>query len=138
MPRYAYATHTRTWRSRRWEPRPVVLLEGLWALRWSWLRRQCAYAIYCEAAEALRLARRLARDVRERGQSAAAVRRQWEKEVLPMHVRHVAPQLRWADRVITSPVTDQAWRELVACLNRLGFPVAAGGRTVSGELFGVR
>ena len=55
-------------------------------------------------AAGLRLERRLARDVANRGRDAGSVRRQYQKTVAPMHNRFVEPQVRWADVVLRQPL----------------------------------
>lgn len=100
LPRYDFSRHTRHARTRRWRPRPVVLVEGLWPWVRPALRSHFTLRIYREAPAALRHARRLHRDVRERGRTAAAVRRQWREHVQPMFRRHVAPQRAGAHVVL--------------------------------------
>jgi uridine kinase len=101
LPRYDFATHTRHARPRRWRPRPVVLIDGLWLLHRPELRRLYALTLYLDCPEELRLARRLARDQAARGRSRASVLRQWRRQVRPMHQRHVAPQKKHAGLAVT-------------------------------------
>jgi len=101
LPRYDFATHTRHARPRVWRPRPVVFIDGLWLLHRPELRRLYTHTVYLDCAEELRLARRLARDQSERGRSRASVLRQWRGQARPMHDRHVAPQIRHAQWVVT-------------------------------------
>ena len=107
LPGYDFATHTRTARTRRWQPRPVVVIDGLWLLRRPALRKLYAQTVYVDCPEELRLARRLARDQDERGRSRASVLRQWRSQVKPMHDAHVAPQARLA-RLRVTPDTAVA------------------------------
>jgi uridine kinase len=64
----------------------------------------------------VRLARRGARDVLERGRIPGAVRRQFKARGEPMGRRFVEPQRRWATGVVTSPVSAA---DLRALLNRV-------------------
>ena len=107
LPCYDFATHTRKSRTRRWEPRPVLVIDGLWLLRRPAIRKLYAHTVFVDGPEELRLARRLARDQTERGRSKASVLRQWRSHVKPMHDAHVAPQARLANQVVT-PETAQA------------------------------
>ena len=50
------------------------------------------------------LARRVQRDVLERGRSPVSVREQFRRTVAPMHRRYVAPQVAWADIVLRQPL----------------------------------
>jgi len=101
LPRYDFATHTRHARPRIWRPRPAVFIDGLWLLHRPELRRLYARTVYVDCPGELRLARRLARDLSERGRSRASVLRQWRLQAKPMHDLHVAPQIRYAQLIVT-------------------------------------
>jgi uridine kinase len=110
VPQYDFKTHTRV-APQLWEPKPIVIFEGLWLLTKAAVRRQFDLSIFLDAPGWLRLRWRTERDVAERGRSTASVRRQFISQVGPMHVRHVAPQRSWADMVlkqrIGKPEIDQ-------------------------------
>ncbi|MBI2927581.1 MAG: uridine kinase [Verrucomicrobia bacterium] len=112
VPGYDFATHTRRARREFWKPKPIVLVEGLWLLRRASIRRLFDVRIFIDCPERVRRQRRLARDVKARGRSAASVRRQWRATVAPMHRKFVAPQVRWADVVIRGPLRDAEVRRL--------------------------
>jgi uridine kinase len=114
IPRYDFATHTRRARPRRWKPKPIVLLDGLWLLREARARRLYSLSIYVDAPTEVRLQRRIARDRKERGRSRASVLRQFREHVEPMHRRFVAPQARHADQVVDSEVSDEGLYKLAA------------------------
>lgn len=110
VPQYEFKTHARV-APQLWEPKPVIVFEGLWLLCRAELRQEFDLSIFLDAPGWLRLRWRTARDVAERGRSAASVRRQFIAQVGPMHVRHVAPQRKFADLVlkqkIGKPEVDQ-------------------------------
>jgi uridine kinase len=83
-----------------------VLVDGLWLLRKPAVRQLFDFSIFLECPEELRLERREARDISERGRSLNSVRRQFAEVVAPMHERYVAPQSRWADMLLTHPVGE--------------------------------
>lgn len=112
VPRYDFTRHTRHGRSRRWAPRPVVLVEGLWPWVRPALRDRFALRIYRDTATPVRRERRLERDVRERGRTATSVRRQWRDQVEPMFRRHVAPQRDRAHVVVGGELEDAALEDL--------------------------
>lgn len=101
VPVYDFATHTRRAVTRRVEPRPVILLDGVLCLCEPELRARIDLAIFVDADEAARLERRLERDVRDRGRSPDSVTRQFRDSVQPMHRRYVEPSRRFADLVLT-------------------------------------
>jgi uridine kinase len=90
-PRYSYVTHTREQATSRVEPRPYVILEGLFALHDAAVRRRLRLSVFLDADGSLCLARRLARDAAERGRRPEATRRQFTARVWPMALRHVLP-----------------------------------------------
>ena len=97
VPIYDVATHTRTGRTRRVEPRPVVVVDGILVLAAPELRRRLDLAVFVDAPVEIRLARRMDRDVRERGRTAASVQAQFEATVAPMHEAFVGPSATHAD-----------------------------------------
>jgi len=111
-PRYDFTTHTRRPSPRRVAPRDFLVWDGLWLLHEAWLRAWFVAGVYVDCSPAVRLARRIARDTRERGRSEASVRRQFEAQVAPMHRRHVEPQRDWATCSVVSPVDEETLRGL--------------------------
>jgi uridine kinase len=97
VPCYDFATHCRRSATRVLQPKPLILVEGLWLLRRPSLRRLFHLSLFLECPTRTRLARRLARDRRARGRTRASVQEQFWATVEPMHRQFVAPQARWAD-----------------------------------------
>lgn len=100
VPVYDFATHCRR-TEKLLRPTHIVLVDGLWLLRRSELRRLFDFAIFLNVSAARRLARRLKRDALERGRNPASVREQFRRAVEPMHRKYVRPQAGWADVVLT-------------------------------------
>lgn len=130
IPQYDFKTHTRIG-PQLWEPKPVVIFEGLWLLTRAAVRRHFDLSIFLDAAGWLRLRWRTARDIAERGRTAESVRKQFISQVGPMHVRHVAPQRRWADMVlkqkIGKPEIDQVAGAICGLITPRGeYSYAAG------------
>jgi uridine kinase len=116
VPHYDFATHSRTPTASSFKPKPVVLVDGLWLFRRPALRRLFALRIFIDCPANTRLNRRLARDQRSRGRSAASVRQQFRSTVEPMHARYVAPQARSADVHLRG---NWGTREVAALLRRI-------------------
>lgn len=116
VPRYDFKTHCRKPDHHHFAPRKVVLVEGLWLLRRPRLRARFDLKVFLRCDSALRLQRRLARDVLARGRSEESVRRQFETQVEPMHARYVEPQARWADVVLPAPLRE---REVAGLAERI-------------------
>ncbi len=96
-PVYDFATHTRLAETRRIEPAPVVVVDGILLLADERLAHQFDMRIFRQCPEEVRLDRRIERDVMYRGRTEASVRKQFAATVKPMHDRYVAPSARHAD-----------------------------------------
>lgn len=102
-PVYDLVTHRRQPQAERIAHADVVIVEGLHLLAVEALRPLFDVAVYVEADEALRLGRRMIRDVEARGRTPRSVLVQFFSNVRPMHERYVAPQRALADLVIECP-----------------------------------
>jgi len=109
-PRYDFTTHCRRPDTAHVEPGRFLLIEGLFALYWPEARNLMALAVYVDAPNDVLLARRTARDVRERGRTPESVAEQFARTVRPMCEQFVAPTRPFADLVLdgTRPVAELA------------------------------
>ncbi len=105
VPRYDFATHTRTREAQVFTPPPLVVWDGLWLLHHGWLRGQFTASVFVECEAEERFRRRAERDVRERGRTLESVRRQFVEHVEPMHEKFVKPQRKWAAQCLISPLS---------------------------------
>ena len=99
-PTYCFVTHCRTAAGAPLGPRPIVIVEGILLLWEPAVRAALDLSIYVDAPEDLRLERRLARDVAERGRTAAAVLAQFRTTVREAHRAYVEPTRTMADLVL--------------------------------------
>ena len=113
VPIYDFVRHRRTDRTRRVEPRPVVLLEGILLFVEPALRALLDFKIFVDTDPDLRLIRRLKRDMSERGRAVDDVLRQYAETVRPMHLEFVEPSKRWADIIIPEGGENRAALEMV-------------------------
>ncbi len=100
VPNYDFVTHTRYPDEETLEPKKIVLVEGLFILRPPALRAMLDYAVFLFAPADIRLARRLRRDVAQRGRDVQAIVNQYLDTVRPMHERYIKPLETIADAVI--------------------------------------
>jgi uridine kinase len=100
LPVYDFTTHTRTARKELLQPSEVIIVEGLFTLHWPGLRELLGTKVYVDLHDELCLARRTARDVRERGRTVESVVEQYEATVAPMARRYVRPSIAHADVVV--------------------------------------
>lgn len=99
-PIYDFARHTRTSETERVEPRPLLIVEGILVLAEPDLVRRMDLRVFVDADDDIRLARRIRRDIGERGRTLESVLMQYETTVRPMHLAFVAPSRQAADLVI--------------------------------------
>jgi uridine kinase len=113
VPIYDFVAHRRKAETRRVEARPVVLLEGILIFAERELRELLDFKIYVDTDADLRLARRLKRDLEERGRRLPDVLRQYLTTVRPMHLEFVEPSKRWADVIIPEGGENQVALSMV-------------------------
>jgi uridine kinase len=99
-PVYDFTTHTREEETETVAPRPIIIIEGILVLAEPVLEEQMDIRIYVDAADDVRLMRRIRRDMQERGRSIEGILRQYERTVRPMHLEFVEPSKREADIII--------------------------------------
>jgi len=100
IPVYDFTIHSRTARTLRIEPQPVILVEGILVFAEPALRRLFDVKIFVDTDADIRFIRRLQRDIDERGRTAASVIQQYQTTVRPMHLEFVEPSKRYADVII--------------------------------------
>lgn len=113
VPIYDFVRHRRTARTKRVEPQPVILLEGILIFVEPGLRELLDFKIYVDTDADLRLIRRLGRDMAERGRTVQDVLRQYLETVRPMHLEFVEPSKRWADIIIPEGGENKVALEMV-------------------------
>jgi len=99
-PLYDYVTHSRSTKTLRIEPVPVVVVEGILIFTEEELRELFDIRIFVDTDADTRVLRRLQRDMAERGRSLESIIKQYYATVRPMHLKFVEPSKRWADIII--------------------------------------
>ncbi len=100
VPVYDFVTHTRSPKTRRVEPTPVIIVEGILVFVEAAVRDQLDLKIFVDTDADIRVFRRIRRDIEQRGRTFASVRDQYYQFVRPMHLEFVEPSKRWADLII--------------------------------------
>jgi uridine kinase len=125
QPIYDYDRHDRKSETLTIAPAPIIILEGIHALSVPEVRPLIDLSIYVDTPDDLRLARRLRRDVIERGRSVESVLSQYLGTVRAAHYRHTFPSMFEADLVIADeglPAYGQV-RPNQAAINRMLAPI---------------
>ena len=118
VPRYDFRTHCRLPRSRALNPKPIMLVEGLWLLRSPRIRKFFGFRVFLDIPMKVRLRRRLARDVMVRGRSRSSIQEQFQKTVEPMHRKFVLPQLHWSDIVLKGNRSERKIAEFATLIRQ--------------------
>lgn len=107
-PTYDFTLHLRADETALVEPAPVLIVDGILVLADADLRAEFDLKIYVDTDPDIRLARRLRRDMDERGRSPASVIDQYLTTVRPMHLEFVEPSKRYADLIIPEGYNPRA------------------------------
>lgn len=100
VPTYDYTIHTRSKKTITFEPKDVIIVEGIFALENEPLRDLMDVKIYVDTDADLRILRRLVRDIEERDRTMESVIEQYLTVVRPMHNQFIEPTKRYADIII--------------------------------------
>lgn len=120
VPIYDFATHTRKQETLPFPARPLVIVDGTLIMDAAPLRRFFELSVFVQTAEALRYARRLDRDVRERGRTADGVERQFLRHVKPMHDTFVEPSKAHCSILVSGEQSDEdALQQVLTALARI-------------------
>ncbi len=101
VPVYDFATHARLERTSPLAPAPFIVVEGIFALYWEPVRRHMPTRVFVSASDEVCFARRLERDVRERGRTPESVFEQYRETVRPMAERYVRPTSAFANLIVS-------------------------------------
>jgi uridine kinase len=126
IPVYDFTAHTRTARTRRVDPAPIILVEGILVLVEPGLRELFDAKLYVDTDADVRFIRRLRRDIEERGRDVASVCDQYLATVRPMHLEFVEPSKRHADVIIPEGGFNEVALEMVAARIRTMLDEYAG------------
>jgi uridine kinase len=100
VPVYDFVSHARSPKTRRVEPAPVMIVEGILVFVDKALRSLLDIKIFVDTDADLRVFRRIRRDMERRGRSFLQIREQYYRTVRPMHLEFVEPSKRYADLII--------------------------------------
>lgn len=121
VPTYDFTQHNRSDQVTVVQPAPVVIVEGILILADKQLRKLMDLRVFVDVDADIRILRRLARDVQERGRSVQSVIDQYFSTVKPMHEAFVEPTKRYADLIVPATTDNMRAQEaLVAWIREKG------------------
>ena len=100
IPIYNYKRHKRMKDSTKLEPRPIIILEGIFSLYKSEIRELIDCKIFVDTPADIRILRRAKRDINKRDRSIESVFSQYIETVRPMHEKFVEPTKTYADIIV--------------------------------------
>lgn len=113
-PVYDYAQHTRSKEVIEQESRDVIIVEGILILEDERVRDLLDIKIYVDTDSDICLARRILRDIHERGRTIDSVINQYTEVVKPMYHQFIEPTKRYADVIIPEGGYNQVAIDLLA------------------------
>ena len=113
IPIYDFSTNSRTDRTIKVEPQPVIIVEGILLFVDKKLRDMLDVKIFVDTNPDIRFIRRLQRDINERGRTTESVIQQYLTTVRPMHLEFVEPSKRYANVIIPEGGLNEVAMEMV-------------------------
>ncbi len=99
-PVYSFVDHNRMAETVSVKPSKVIIVDGILIFENKELRDMMDIKVYVDTDADIRLARRILRDVCERGRTMQSVISQYTTTVKPMHEEFVEPSKKYADVII--------------------------------------
>ena len=99
-PLYDFSVHNRSSETIHIEPTRVIIVEGILIFENEQLRNLMDIRIFVDTDAAIRLCRRIKRDVDTRGRTLESVIEQYQTTVKPMHEKYVEPSKKYANIVV--------------------------------------
>lgn len=118
VPQYDFHSHTRKLETIEFTPEEIVIVEGIMVL----LCPEDLFdlKVFVDADADIRLARRIIRDVAERGRNPYSVIHQYVRTVKPMHEKYVEPTKAKADFIFKNNSVDGLnTREMAALIEQI-------------------
>jgi uridine kinase len=120
-PTYDFSRHLRADEVLEVEPLSVILVEGILVLAEPELRAELDFKVFVDTAADIRLARRIQRDIDERGRTVSSIIGQYFATVRPMHLEFVEPSKTHADIVVGGEPGSGGREEVLGSIHsRLG------------------
>lgn len=118
-PIYDFATHTRKTETTHIEPSPVIIVEGIMALRFENLRSMANVKLYVDVDDDERIIRRILRDTSARSRNLESIVYQYRSTVKPMHQLVVDPTKKYADFILQDVQNSNVVNLLVSMIKKI-------------------
>jgi len=113
VPIYNFMTHRREAKTVSMYGANVIIFEGILAFHMENIRNILDMKVFVETDSDVRLARRLKRDISNRGRDIHGVMQQYENHVKPAYDRFIAPTMTYADIIVPRGGENQVAIDLI-------------------------
>ena len=79
------------------QPNPLIIVEGIFAFSHSWFKEQMDLKVWIDAKQEKCLARRIDRDIKQRGRSKEEVMHRYSRDVTPAYDNYIYPNRQDSD-----------------------------------------
>ncbi|MGY5449482.1 uridine kinase [Agarivorans sp. MS3-6] len=100
QPQYSYTVNNRMEQTKTVQPTKIIVLEGILLFTDPAIRDQLDISIFVDTPLDICLARRIQRDLKERGRTLDSVLSQYHHTVRPMFLQFVEPSKQYADVIV--------------------------------------
>jgi len=129
LPVYDFKTHTRLSETKRVEPKPIIIVEGILIFADKRLLDEMDIKVFVDTPDDIRFIRRLQRDIAERARTVPSVIEQYLATVRPMHMQFVEPSKRCADVIIPEGGNNSVGIDLLSGKIRERLALAVGTKS---------
>lgn len=112
-PVYSYKTNERLKKTKKVNPAPIIIVEGILIFHYEKLKDLFDLKIYVDTDADIRLLRRISRDINERDRTFESVKKQYLRTVKPMHQKFVEPSKYQADIIIPHGGLNEIANDLI-------------------------
>ncbi|MCP4181096.1 MAG: uridine kinase [bacterium] len=113
QPIYDFTCDCRKKETKRLDPKPIILVEGVLIFSVPKLRDMFDIKVYIDTANDLRLSRRMIRDIHDRGRTPDSVIAQYLSTVRPMHNKFVETSRQYSDLIISGNTENYVGLDLL-------------------------
>ncbi|KAG4089367.1 uridine kinase [Neocallimastix lanati (nom. inval.)] len=113
IPIYDFKTHSRLKETRHIYGANIIVFEGIFALYFEEVRKLMDLMLFIDTDSDIRLARRMRRDIAERGRDIDGVLKQYTKFVKPSFEDYIQPSKKYADIIIPRGAENKVALELI-------------------------
>ena len=100
IPVYSFQRHKRLDETLRVDPKPIIIIEGIFAYHDQRIRNLINYKVYVDTPADIRILRRAKRDINKRDRTIESIFSQYINTVKPMHEKFIEPTINYADIIV--------------------------------------